>query len=165
VTDQVLPGGTIEITTIDPQHPHAEYCLREYFAELDRRFDTGFEPTMSIPANAEELRPPHGLFLLATLRAHPIGCGALKFHDAEPTEIKRMWVAGSARGLGIGRRLLDELEAEAARRGSRVVRLETNKSLYEAIAMYRAAGYVEVDAFNDEAYAHHWFEKYLEPYA
>ncbi len=70
-----------------------------------------------------------------------------------------MWVAESVRGLGIGRRLLAELEALAARHASHVLRLETNRSLTEAIAMYRAAGYLEVDPFNDEPYAHHWFEK------
>ena len=70
-----------------------------------------------------------------------------------------MWVAPSARGLGVGRRLLSELEREAAHHGSDVVRLETNRSLTEAIALYRSSGYVEVDPFNDEPYAHHWFEK------
>jgi ribosomal protein S18 acetylase RimI-like enzyme len=99
--------------------------------------------------------------LVATLRSEPIGSGALKFHANEPTELKRMWVAESARGLGIGRRLLAELQAEAENRGSRVVRLETNGSLTEAIALYRSSGYVEVEPFNDEPYAHHWFEKRL----
>lgn len=99
--------------------------------------------------------------LVATLRTEPIGCGALKFHDGAPTELKRMWVASSARGLGVGRRLLSELEREAARRASRIVRLETNQSLTEAIALYRSSGYVEVAPFNDEPYAHHWFEKRL----
>ena len=70
-------------------------------------------------------------------------------------------VASSARGLGIGRRLLAELELRAAEHGARMARLETNRSLVEAIAMYRSAGYREVPAFNDEAYAHHWFEKRL----
>ena len=83
----------------------------------------------------------------------------LKFQGKAPTEIKRMWVAESVRGLGIGRRLLAELEALAARHASHVLRLETNRSLTEAIAMYRSAGYLEVDPFNDEPYAHHWFEK------
>jgi ribosomal protein S18 acetylase RimI-like enzyme len=87
-----------------------------------------------------------------------VGCGALKFHGDEPTELKRMWVADSVRGLGIGRRLLSELESRA---GGGVVRLETNKTLTEAISLYRSAGYREVDAFNDEPYAHHWFEKQL----
>jgi ribosomal protein S18 acetylase RimI-like enzyme len=72
-----------------------------------------------------------------------------------------MWVAASARGLGIRRRILAELESEAVRRGSRVLHLETNGSLTEAIALYRSSGYVEVDAFNQEPYAHYWFEKRL----
>jgi len=67
----------------------------------------------------------------------------------------------TARRLGIGRRLLGELESRAAARGVRVVRLETNKTLTEAISLYCSAGYREVDAFNDEPYAHHWFEKHL----
>jgi ribosomal protein S18 acetylase RimI-like enzyme len=65
------------------------------------------------------------------------------------------------RGLGLGRRLLSELEQEARSRGARAVRLDTNRALVEAIAMYRAAGYEEVDAFNEEPVAHHWFEKAL----
>ena len=149
----------VEIAPIDPSHPHAQHCLHEYFAELDRRFDTGFDPAQSIPAAAEEMRPPAGLFLVATLRADPIGCGALKFHGSEPAELKRMWVAESARGLGLGRRLLEELEHHAAENGAPAVRLETNKSLVEAIALYRSAGYVEVAPFNHETYADHWFEK------
>jgi ribosomal protein S18 acetylase RimI-like enzyme len=67
----------------------------------------------------------------------------------------------NVRGLGLGRRLLADLEAQAAAHGANVVRLDTNKTLTEAIAMYRAAGYREVDAFNEETYAHHWFEKLL----
>ena len=70
-----------------------------------------------------------------------------------------MWVAPAARGLGLGRRLLTELEAHAAGHGARASRLETNRALGEAIGLYRAAGYREVPAFNDEPYAHHWFEK------
>jgi DNA-binding MarR family transcriptional regulator/GNAT superfamily N-acetyltransferase len=159
--ERLLTAAMVEIAPIDPAHPSARYCLREYFSELDRRFDTGFDPTRSIPANDEELRPPAGLFLVATLRSDPIGCGGLKFHDDAPTEIKRMWVADSARGLGIGRRLLGELEHRAAEHRATAVRLETNKTLVEAISMYRSAGYYEVAAFNDEPYAHHWFEKRL----
>ena len=93
----------------------------------------------------------------------PIGCGALKFHDSEPALIKRMWVAESGRGLGIGRRILHELEDQAARHGAHAVQLETNKTLAEAISLYRPAGYVEVAPFNDEPYAHHWFEKPIAP--
>ncbi|HWM21892.1 MAG TPA: helix-turn-helix domain-containing GNAT family N-acetyltransferase [Ilumatobacteraceae bacterium] len=160
--ERLLTSAIVEIAPVDAADPAAQHCLREYFAELDRRFETGFDPRLSIPADVGELRPPAGVLLLATLRSDPIGCGALKFHAESPTDIKRMWIDESARGLGIGRRLLGELESYAARRGSRVVRLETNRTLIEAIAMYRAAGYVEVEPFNDEPYAHHWFEKHLD---
>ncbi len=157
----LLTAALVEIDVVDPAHRDAQLCLREYFAELGRRFDTGFDPVLSIPAELHDLRPPAGVFLVATLRAEPVGCGGLKFHGDEPAELKRMWVAESVRGLGIGRRLLDELESRAAAGGARVVRLETNKTLLEAISLYRSAGYRDVDPFNDEPYAHHWFEKHL----
>ena len=161
--EQLLTATLIQIAPIDPAHPHAQHCLSAYFAELDRRFDTGFDPARSIPAAEEEMRPPAGLFLVATLHVEPIGSGALKFHDNEPADIKRMWVAESARGLGVGRRILGELEKHAAEQGARAVRLETNKTLVEALSLYRSAGYEEVAAFNHEPYAHHWFEKELRP--
>jgi len=159
--ERLLTAAMVEIATIDPSHPHAQHCLHEYFSELDRRFDTGFDPGLSIPAAEREMRPPAGLFLVATLRGDPIGSGALKFHGKKPADIKRMWVAESARGLGVGRRLLTELEQLATDHGVRKVRLETNKSLVEAISLYQSAGYVEVAPFNDEPYAHHWFEKQI----
>ena len=151
----------VEISLIDPAHPHAQHCLHEYFSELNSRFDTGFDPALSISAAEEEMRPPAGVFLVATLNGAAIGCGALKFHGNGPADIKRMWVAESARGVGLGRRLLSELENRAAANGIREVRLETNGSLVEAISLYRSAGYVAVAPFSDEPYAHHWFAKTL----
>jgi DNA-binding MarR family transcriptional regulator/GNAT superfamily N-acetyltransferase len=158
---KLLTAALIEVDAVDPADHHAQHCLREYFAELDRRFDAGFDPVGSLPADPNEMRPPVGVFLVATLRGEPIGCGALKFHGDAPTELKRMWVAASARGLGVGRRLLAELERRAAEHGSHPIRLETNRALTEAITMYRSAGYREVAAFNDEPYADYWFEKRL----
>jgi DNA-binding MarR family transcriptional regulator/GNAT superfamily N-acetyltransferase len=161
--EQLLTAALVEIRSIDPAHRDAQHCLREYFVELDNRFDTGFDPPE--PADLDAMRPPAGIFLVAMLHGEPIGCGALRFHGAEPTELKRMWVSASARGLGVGRRLLAELERRAAETGHNVVRLETNRALTEAIAMYRSAGYREVDPFNDLPYAHHWFEKHLDAHA
>jgi DNA-binding MarR family transcriptional regulator/GNAT superfamily N-acetyltransferase len=159
--ERLLSAAMVEVAAIDPGDPSARYCLQAYFAELERRFDGGFDPARSISADDEELRPPAGLLLVVSLDADPIGCGALKFHDNAPAELKRMWVAESARGLGVGRRLLDELEHHAAIHGAVVIRLETNRALTEAINLYRSAGYAEVSPFNQEAYAHHWFEKQL----
>jgi DNA-binding MarR family transcriptional regulator/GNAT superfamily N-acetyltransferase len=156
--ERLLTAGLVEIAAADPELPAARYCLGEYVAELDRRFPAGFDPERSISADAPELRPPAGLLLVATLHGEPVGCGACKFHPGAPTELKRMWVAPAARGLGVGRRLLAELEARAAE-AFPVVRLETNAALTEAIALYRSAGYAEVAPFNAEPYANHWFEK------
>jgi DNA-binding MarR family transcriptional regulator/GNAT superfamily N-acetyltransferase len=161
VVERLLTAGLVEVGVEDPAGTAARFCIGSYFAELDARFDAGFDPSVSISADVEELTEPAGLLLVARLRGEPIGCGALKLHGHEPAEIKRMWVAATARGLGVGRRILGELEQRARERGVGVVRLETNKSLREATSLYRSAGYVEVAAFNDEPYAHHWFEKRL----
>jgi DNA-binding MarR family transcriptional regulator/GNAT superfamily N-acetyltransferase len=161
VVERLLTAGLVEVEIEDPTSPAARYCIESYFAELDTRFDAGFDASQSISADADELTEPAGMLLVARLRDEPIGCGALKLHGARPAEIKRMWVAPGARGLGVGRRLLAELERHARKRGVRVVRLETNRTLLEAGGLYRSAGYTEVDAFNDEPYAHHWFEKRL----
>ena len=152
------------LITVEPEpagSADARWCIGQYFDELGRRFDTGFDPALSIPAAEADMTPPHGVLLVARLRGRPVGCGALKLHPDEPTELKRMWVDPSTRGLGLGRRLLRELERHAAAAGATTIRLETNASLIEAIALYRSAGYDEVPAFNDERYAHHWFEKHL----
>ena len=157
--EQLLTAALITIEPVDPTDRVAQYCLREYFAELDRRFDTGFDPDATLPVDPAEMRGPAGTFLVGILRGEPVCCGALKFHGKAPAELKRMWVSPGVRGLGLGRRLLVELERRAADRGCRAVRLETNRALVEAIAMYRSGGYREVAAFNDEPYGDHWFEK------
>jgi GNAT superfamily N-acetyltransferase/DNA-binding MarR family transcriptional regulator len=158
---RLLVASAIEVTSCDPRRSDARYCLRAYIGELADRFEGGFDPARSVSAADDELSPPAGLFLIATLYSDPVGCGALKFHDDAPAEIKRMWVAPAIRGLGLGRRLLAELEHHAAARGVRTLRLETNRALSEAIDLYRSAGYREVAAFSDEHYADHWFEKAL----
>ena len=161
--ERLLTAAVVTVEATDPEHPDARHCMRQYAAELHHRFEAGFDPAQSITADPEELRPPAGVVLVARLHSRPVGCGALKLQPGEPAQIKRMWVEEAARGLGVGRRLLHELEEHAAGQGAGVVRLETNRSLTAAISMYRSAGYTEVDAFNDEPYAHHWFEKRLTP--
>ena len=159
--ERLLVASAVEISVRDPADPAARACVRAYVGELGRRFDSGFDPARSLPAADAEMIPPDGLFLVASLHSEAVGCGGLKFHDGAPAEVKRMWVAPAARGLGLGRRLLTELEAHAAAHGVTVLRLETNGTLAEAIGLYRSSGYREVAAFSDEPYAHHWFEKTL----
>lgn len=159
--ERLLTAALVRIDVVDPETPAAAHCLGEYYAELAQRFEGGWDQAVSNAATPEQLRPPDGLFVVATLHGTPVGCGALKLHGGGPAELKRMWVAPAARGLGLGRRLLGELEGLAARHGARAVRLETNRSLTEAIALYRSSGYREIPPFNDEPYAHYWFEKRL----
>ena len=157
---RLLTTASIEIRRVDPEGADARGCVRAYFAELDRRSESGFDAAAGISAEPHEVTPPAGLFLVVYLHGEPVGCGAVKHHPGRPSEIKRMWVAESARGLGIARRLVARLETDAAASGATTTRLETNKALVEAIALYRSAGYVEVPAFNNEPFADHWFEKH-----
>jgi DNA-binding MarR family transcriptional regulator/GNAT superfamily N-acetyltransferase len=159
--ERLLIASMVQISAADPTSQDARWCIEQYFAELNERFDAGFDPTLGISAHAHELTPPAGLLLVARLREEPVGCGGLKFHENTVGELKRMWVAPRARGLGLGRRLLLTLEQAAREAGMTVLHLETNHTLIEAIELYRHAGYQEVAAFNDEPYAHHWFEKRL----
>ena len=156
-----LRATLVDIAVEDPRHPDVVHCFTRYAKELDARFAGGFDARISISANPEELTPPAGYCVVARLRGRPIGCGALKLHGAAPAELKRMWVDPTSRGLGVGRRLLESLEALARENGVRVLHLETNRALSEAIELYRRAGFAEVAPFNDEPYAHHWFEKTL----
>ena len=158
--DRLLRAGAVVIEVEDPSSPAARECLARYYRELAERFDSGFDPDESIPATPWELTPPNGCFLLARLQGEAVGCAALKCHP-DFGEVKRMWVSAPSRGLGIGRRLLSHIEAIARSRKLPLLRLETNKSLTEAQALYRSAGYREVAPFNSEPYAHHWFEKSL----
>src|SRR5262245_19558652 len=149
---EVLPGS----------HPDVRWCFGRYYAELDRRFEGGFDVRLARRTDPADVTLPAGLSLVAYIGEEPVGCGALRFHHEEGIcEIKRVWVAEHVRGAGLGGRLLSELEDKAREHGARVLRLDTNRALVEAIAMYRQRGYQEVSAFNDERYATFWFEKVL----
>lgn len=158
---RLLDAGLVEVEPADAASDDAQACLSAYYAELARRFPGGFDPGRSLHPDTHEFREPTGGFVLARLHGRAIGCGAVLFHDRAPAYIKRMWVDDAVRGMGVGRRILAALEQAARDHGAASVTLETNASLTEAIAMYRASGYVEVEPFNDEVYADHWFEKRL----
>ncbi|MEU4344424.1 helix-turn-helix domain-containing GNAT family N-acetyltransferase [Nocardia sp. NPDC023852] len=157
--DQLLTATAVTLDAVAPDHPDARYCLRSYYTELQERFETGFDPAQSLLPDTGELQPPHGLLLVARLYGEPVGCAGLKLPPDRAAEIKRMWVAPHVRGLGLGRRFLAELEAQAARHGCDALRLDTNKALTAAINLYHSYGFQEIAAFNEEPYAHHWFEK------
>jgi GNAT superfamily N-acetyltransferase len=159
--ERSLASSSVEIASVDAEHRDARYCLAEYVAELNRRSDRGFDPSVGATALPHEVRPPAGEFFVAYLHGDPVGCGAVKHHPGSPAEIKRMWIAPRVRGLGLGRRLLDHLEACALASGACAARIETSAVLTEALALYRSTGWVEVPPFNEEPFADHWFEKPL----
>ena len=155
---RLLAISLVSIEIEDPKSADARWCLAHYFAELGERFEEPFEPGRTLPADAADMVPPAGAFLIARFSGQPAGCGALK-----QGELVRMWVDRPHRGLGIGARILDALEEQARALGHETVRLYTNRALSEAKAMYRARGYMEIPRYNDDPYANHWFEKRLTP--
>src|SRR5947209_2088092 len=159
--ERLLSAASVEITPVDPQHRDARYCLAEYVAELNRRSTRHFDPSVGATALPHEVRPPAGQFFVIYLRGEPVGCGAVKHHRRAPAEIKRMWIASHARGLGLGWRLLETLEQCARAGGARIAQIETSAVLTDALALYRSAGWTEVPPFNHEPFADHWLEKRL----
>jgi DNA-binding MarR family transcriptional regulator len=158
--ERLLIASTVQVRECNPRHRDARFCLQTYYDELAVRFPDGYDPAISPVADAE-MTPPAGLLLVASLQGEPVGCGALIFYPEAVGLVKRMWVAPAVRGLGLGRRLLYELEHLGRNRGVTLMRLETKDVLTEAIQMYQSSGYREVQPFNDEPYADHWFEKPL----
>ena len=147
---------------VDAHGPVARACLDCYFEELAARFPEGFERKTDGADELDEYSPPAGVFLVAQLAGEPVGCAALRSFAAGIGEIKRMWVSPRARGRGVARKLLAALESTARERHLAAVRLDTHSSLAEAQQLYRTSGYREIPRFNDNPYAHHWFEKALD---
>lgn len=149
------------IEPADPRGAPARACLQAYYDELGRRFATGFDVARSRDPDAADMIAPRGSFLLAWVDGLPVGCVGLKGDGGALAEVKRLWVAPAARGQGLARRLMTAIEETAARLDVRVLRLDTNSALPEAIALYRRTGWTEIPRFNDDPYPDVFFEKSL----
>lgn len=157
--ESLLKAASVTIAAEPEDSQDAVACVAAYYGELAARFEGAFDPGSG--GYAGKPARAGGAFLIARLDGRAIGCGGLKRFDASTGEIKRMWIAPEARGLGLARRLLEALEQEAvAARMTRIV-LDTNRSLAEAQSLYRKAGYREISPYNDNSYADFWFEKVL----
>jgi GNAT superfamily N-acetyltransferase len=154
----VVPDD-VAIVSVDAGGEVATGLLLQYYQELASRFPEGFDVGQAVDPSPEELAPPHGAFLVAYLSAAPVGCGAMRKLDSTTAEIKRMWVDPAARGHGLARRLLAELEGIARRLQCHAVRLDTSAHLPEALSLYRSSGYTDIAPYNDNPYAAHWLEK------
>jgi GNAT superfamily N-acetyltransferase len=108
-----------------------------------------------------DLVPPGGVFLLARVDGEPAGIGGVRHLDTEVAEVKSMFVSPAHRGIGLGRAILAELDRIAAEHRCRAVRLDTSDYLTDAVGLYRAAGYREVPAYNENPKASLWFERQL----
>ena len=156
-----LGRDLIAIEEADPRGDDAKYCLGEYYAELGRRFETGFDVSRSRDPDAADMVRPRGAFLLAMSDGLPIGCVGLKGSGGEVAEIKRLWICPTARGFGMAKRLMHAVETVARELSVKTLRLDTNSALPEALKLYRTSGWVEIDRFNDDPYPDHFFEKHL----
>jgi DNA-binding MarR family transcriptional regulator len=159
--ERLIKAALVNVAAEEPDSPDARLCLDAYFRELAARFEGGFDAGADDSAHAADMIPPSGLFVVARLDGEAVGCGGLKRVDTATGEIKRVWTAPSARGLGVARRILRTLEATAHEKGLKTLRLDTNRALTEAHALYRSEDYRETARFNDNPYADHWFEKRL----
>ena len=138
--DLLVRAATVTFEPIDSASPGARDVVDRYFTEIGRRF--GFAPSGETAKETKLLLPPTGLFVVAVSDGEPVACGGLRtigtLADGQSVgELKRMWVHDDWRGAGLGSRLLRYLEDQARERGHRIVRLDTNAALTEAIGMYQ----------------------------
>lgn len=161
VVTRALARRHVTLEIEDAASRDAQWCVGEFFAEIDALLEAGYDPAKAVVVGAADLTPPHGAFLVARLHGRPVGCGGVKLPVGEPAFLKRMWVAPSARGLGIAGLILGRLEAIARESGATEVTLDTNSLLVAAGRMYESRGYVEVPDFNGEPHADRWYRKDL----
>ena len=159
--ERLLRAGVVVVRQERAGSPDARWCLDEYVGELAQRFDSGFDPAQGNAVSEAEMTPPAGWFFLARLEERPAGCGALLRIDGSTGEIKRMWTAPFARGLGVAKRIIETIETVAREAGLTTLRLDTNRALTEAQALYRKLGFEETERYSANPYAHCWFAKRL----
>jgi DNA-binding MarR family transcriptional regulator/GNAT superfamily N-acetyltransferase len=157
--ERLVRAAAVEVRAAPPDGADGRRCLKAYYDELAARFQGGFAVTAGDIASDARMTPPAGLFVLAWLDGEAVGCAGLKVVDADVGEVKRVWSSPAARRMGVARKLLTALEAEARRLGLTRLRLDTNRALHEAQTLYRKLGYQETAPFNDDPVAHYWFAK------
>jgi DNA-binding MarR family transcriptional regulator/GNAT superfamily N-acetyltransferase len=159
--DLLVRAATVQLRSVDPRSTLATHAVDQYFAELNRRFPNGFDATAARTADTAAAGDGAAVFVVASSDGLPVGCGGVQRITATTGEIKRMWVDPAWRGAGLGSRLLRHLETEAVHLGYHTVRLDTNASLTDAIALYERTGYHHIARYNDNPYAQVWLEKRL----
>lgn len=149
-------AGMLNFRATDADDPAAAQLLTDYFAERVAQWTDEASAYQPRPADFSR-----GVVLVVERDAEPVAVGGLRPVEGQGLEVKHLYVAPQARGTGVGRALLVELERRAISLGARRTVLDTNHSLASANALYRAAGYQSVEPFNDNPNATLWFAKDL----
>lgn len=134
--------------------------LEAFEAEIASLYP-GWSPTTGPSADPEDFVAPAGLFVVAYEGGEAVACGGYKRLSATDAEVKRVFVTPDARGGGLAGLVMDELEARARGAGYLRVRLDTGAAQPGALRLYRTREYVEIDDYNANPFASHWFEKTL----
>nr|WP_033400473.1 GNAT family N-acetyltransferase [Actinokineospora enzanensis] len=128
-------------------HPDSVKLIAEVQQEYVVRYG-GIDDT---PVDPAEFAPPHGLFLVGYLDEVPLASGGWRAHGDGVAEMKRLYVNPTARGRGLARAMLAELERTVVAAGHHRVILETGMAQPEAIALYGSSGYTAIDPFGHYA--------------
>lgn len=161
MTESVVVPRFIDFRPTPGDAPAVVELLAEYYTELDRRFDGGFDAELTSQADVDETTPPQGVFLVVYVDGVAAGIGALRTQAPGVGEIKRMYLRSTTRGLGLGRRLVAELEAHARAYAMTSVCLDSNRALGNAIEMYRDLGYTDIERYNFHPYGDVWLGRSL----
>lgn len=150
----------LELRREPPDGETGARMLAAYAAAIVARYPD-WSPAQTPTAEPSEISPPTGCFLVAYADGEPVGCGAVKRLDDDACEVKRVYVAPGARGLGLARTILAALEEAARQAGYSVARLDTGARLEGAADLFRSAGYRDIENYNDNPMADFWLEKRL----
>jgi GNAT superfamily N-acetyltransferase len=152
--------NNLRFEQVDPEVPPASELLAEMRVELNDVYDS-FSRLDNPALVPDELRGPHGAYLVGYEGAQAVAGGGLRRLDDGVAEIKRMFVRPVARSRGVARALLEALEQTARQLGYERVRLDTGPKQVHGLALYRSAGYEDVPPYNDNPFACFWGEKVL----
>lgn len=145
-----MPSSLLRIEAVGYDHPDAARLIGEVQQEYVARY--GGEDRA--PIELADFTPPSGLFLVGYAEGAAVACGGWRAHGAD-AEIKRMYVTPAARGRGLARRMLAELERTARDAGHRRVILETGSQQPEAVVLYRSSGYTGIPGYGYYACSPH----------
>ena len=126
---------------------------KRLIAALDAALSELYPPEQRFGPNlkAQHLAGGLGTFLVARDGGRAVGCGAIRLIDPRTAEVKRMYVEPEHRGKGVARAVLARLDAAARRLGARRLVLETGTHSPEALALYRGAGFTQIDCWGEYA--------------